>query len=392
MNKQELINLAKQKLNPTEMSIFQLMLPQSGVVFLKGKPGTAKSAVLESIATKLNMVYIRMDLTAKDEVDVGLFPHITEQKEGYAVVGHAVPDWAEMTLDEGKNYLFVFEEINRAKKDIMNAALGLLNERRIGHNFKFKGNVFMAAAGNMGEEDGTDVEELDTAQSSRLINYPWEMDLLKWREMYADANVHPDILKFLDHKPSAFYPKDQQEGVHVCPRTWTNLSKLIEEWYGKNSDIDEYGDLLMNSGKYHVGTFAVEMYKFLSDTKRLTVKRLLEGKFKTLDKFTRENRQEVANEIKELNLLDLKPSEIANIKKLLISFKATQDEDALMGLLHEVVFGIQKTGVYNNRETDPKPYERYKEIIKTLIYPEFEREKNLIATRTEAPKKDGEQV
>lgn len=391
MNKQELINLAKQKLNPTEMSIFQLMLPQSGVVFLKGKPGTAKSAVLESIANKLDMVYIRMDLTTKDEVDIGLYPYLRKEENGYSTVSHAVPDWAEMTTDKTRNYMIVFEEPNRAKNDIRNAALGLMNEGRIGHSFKFSSNVYMAAAGNMGEEDGTDVEELDTAQSSRLINYPWEMDLLKWREMYADANVHPDILKFLDHKPSAFYPKDQQEGVHVCPRTWTNLSKLLEQFHGKNSDIDEYGDLLMNSGKYHVGTFAVEMYKFLSDTKRLTVKRLLEGKFKTLDKFTRENRQEVANEIKELNLLDLKNSEIANIKKLLISFKVTQDEDALMGMLHEVVFGIQKTGVYNNRDTDPKSYERYKEIIKSLIYPEFEREKNLIATRTEAPKKD-EQV
>lgn len=381
MNKQELIKLAKQKLNATEMAIFQLMIPQAGVVFLKGRPGTAKSAVLESIANKLNMVYIRMDLTTKDEVDIGLYPYLQVTDKGYSTVAHAVPDWAEMTLDKTKNYLIVFEEINRAKKDIMNAALGLLNERRVGHSFAFQSNVFMAAAGNMGEQDGTDVEELDIAQSSRLINYPWEMDLIKWRDMYADANVHPDIIKFLDHKPTAYHPSitDQPEGVHVCPRTWTNLSKLIVEFYGMDSTIEDYGPLLQASGKYHVGVYAQAMYTYLVDSSRLTVKKLLAGKYKNLDGVSRENRQEVANEIKALNLTTLKDKELKHVKELLLSFKRTQDEDALIGTMYEMVYNQHVKGAGQNTPE----YEKYKQVLRTLLLPEFEREKQLVLKKAD---------
>lgn len=391
MTKQELIKLAKQKLNSIEMVIFQLMVPQAGVVFLKGRPGTAKSAVLESIANKLNMVYIRMDLTTKDEVDIGLYPYLQLTEQGYSTVSHAVPDWAEMTLDKTKFYLIVFEEINRAKKDIMNAALGLINERRVGHSFKFLENVFMAAAGNMGEQDGTDVEELDTAQSSRLINYPWEMDLMKWKEMYADANVHPDILKYLEHKPSSYHPdmKDQTGDVHVCPRTWTNLSKLIVEFHGKDSTIDDYGRLLTSGGKYHVGVLAQQMFSYLNDTKRLTVKRLLKGDYKDLEKFPRENRHEVANEIKALNLLELKPKEKANLKALLLSFKKTQDEDVLVGTIYEIIYNQHVQGA--GQSTDN--YEKYKEALRELLRPDFNREIEIALTKTkETPKETPKDV
>lgn len=379
MNKQELINLAKQKLNKLEMSIFQLMLPQAGVVFLKGRPGTAKSAVLESIANKLNMVYIRMDLTSKDEVDIGLYPYLQQTDKGYSKVSHAVPDWAEMTLDN-RLYLVVFEEINRAKKDIMNAALGLLNERRVGHSFKFKENVFMAAAGNMGEDDGTDVEELDVAQSSRLISYDWEMDLMTWKEMYADANVHPDILKFLEHQPTAYHPalKDQKDGVHVCPRTWTNLSKLITQWFGKDSTIDDYGTLLRTGGKHHVGVYAQQMFTYLNDSKRLTVKNLLAGKYKELDKYPRENRQEVARELQVVDLRTLKAKEIERVKELLLSFKRTQDEDALIGTMYEIIFNLSRLDV---SKQDAEKYEPYRQILQKLFKPEFERELGIVGTK-----------
>jgi len=381
MNKEQLIKLANEKLNKLELSIFRLMLPQAGVVFLKGRPGTAKSAVLESIANKLNMVYIRMDLTAKDEVDIGLYPYLQQTDKGYSKVSHAVPDWAEMTLDD-RMYLIVFEEINRAKKDIMNAALGLLNERRVGHNFKFKENVFMAAAGNMGEADGTDVEELDVAQSSRLISFRWEMDLMTWKQMFADENIHPDILKFLEHKPTSFHPqpKEQTDDVHVCPRTWTNLSKLIVTFFGKDSNIDDYGELLRTEGKFHVGVHAQQMFSYLNDSKRLTVKNLLAGKYKNLDAYPRDNRQEVARELQVINLLTLKEKELANVKKLLLSFKTTQDEDALIGTMYEMIFNVSRLDI---SQQDNEKYEPYRAILKKLFKPDFERELGIVSKKIE---------
>ena len=43
----------------------------------------------------------------------------------------------------------------------------MLHERGIGTEFKFNDNVLMIASGNLGDEDGTDVEEFD---SERLLS------------------------------------------------------------------------------------------------------------------------------------------------------------------------------------------------------------------------------
>jgi hypothetical protein len=40
-----------------------------------------------------------------------------------------------------------------------------LLEREIGTAFKFNDNVLMMSSGNLGDEDGTDVEEFDSEQT-----------------------------------------------------------------------------------------------------------------------------------------------------------------------------------------------------------------------------------
>jgi len=174
----DLIKKAEKVLTPKELNYFRVMAGQYQVLFLKGRPGVAKSAIAKQIADKLEAVYIDLRLPTKDEVDLGVYPVIVHEeytnewneKIKIPIVNHAIPDWAWMTRDTSKNYVICFEELNRASQGVTDAALGILLERRVGHNFKFGDNVYMIATGNLGLADGTTVNELDTATKGRLVH------------------------------------------------------------------------------------------------------------------------------------------------------------------------------------------------------------------------------
>jgi Cdc6-like AAA superfamily ATPase len=65
-------------LTQREEEYFRQMIPKSGVIYIKGEPGKAKTAILESIARKLNLYYIDLRLSQIDETDVGLYPDKVE--------------------------------------------------------------------------------------------------------------------------------------------------------------------------------------------------------------------------------------------------------------------------------------------------------------------------
>ncbi len=140
-----------------------------------------------------------------DETDVGLFPVVDtitiedfEKVDGFGAgmisevdpsqkknvqiktLKHVVPEWAIKA--NMKPSIIHFEELNRSTLQVRNAALQLLLEREIGAFFKFNKNVFMLSSGNLGEEDGTDVEEFDQALNNRLIHYTHDMPFPEWKK------------------------------------------------------------------------------------------------------------------------------------------------------------------------------------------------------------------
>ena len=181
-------------LNDKEATYAKLIYPQSGVLFLTSEPGIGKSAILRSVAEKLDLEYFDLRLAMLDETDVGLYPDKAEfmyeviDKNGNKTVfsekmlKHIVPEWA--VLSNKKPSLIHFEELNRAPLAVRNAALQILLERGIGFKFKFNENVFMCASGNLGDEDGCDVEEFDAALNGRLLHYKHKLDLKEWMEYF----------------------------------------------------------------------------------------------------------------------------------------------------------------------------------------------------------------
>jgi hypothetical protein len=354
-------------LTDREQKYFRLMFPKSGVLYIKGEPGKAKSAMLRSIADKLNLHFIDLRLSQIDETDVGLFPDkisytnkvekngkIVEQVENYLT--HIVPEWAVIANNPerlNENYvgtLINFEELNRAPLAVRNAALQLLLERQIGfRGFKFGDNVFMAATGNLGEEDDTDVEEFDSALKDRLIPVRHDMELNEWRDTWANKHVHSAILGFLNVNAEYYYNKphgDKKEEIFPTPRSWTFLSDMIRENFAlRDNDYniveeapltDEVIRFIAGSGHHYIGHANSLFVKYLWDVNKITIFDILGGekgknsegyiKMSKNDKesMDRSKRSELLEKLKNVDITKLKEKQIENLKLFILDLKADE--------------------------------------------------------------------
>tara|TARA_R110000772_G_scaffold12063_4_gene37227 strand:+ start:1023 stop:2423 length:1401 start_codon:yes stop_codon:yes gene_type:complete len=234
-------------LTAKELVYFSVMRSQYGVLFIKSKPGVAKSAIAKSIAFKLGLQYVDIRLSMADETDMQ-FPNLTFDKELKChVIEHAIPEWAAMANEIPT--LIHFEELNRAPLAVRNAALQILLERGIGPKFKFNKNVFMMSSGNLGAEDGTDVEEFDNALNNRLIHLMHDLTIEEWFD-WGKANIlHPDITSFIEYYPDYFYKAPNENSqTYASPRSWHMLSEFIIKNYGGGPRIDP-STVVMGKGK-----------------------------------------------------------------------------------------------------------------------------------------------
>jgi len=373
------------ELNSKELTYFRQMMPKSGVLFLTSAPGLAKSAIMRSIAKKIktleiirnhkgevdvdksgkviakDMFYIDLRLAMLDETDVGLFPDkkelkVTENGEEVlrAFLDHIVPKWAYLSNNPPAKKdrtdklpycgtIIHFEELNRAPLAVRNAALQILLERCIGFEFEFKDNVFMVSTGNLGEEDGTDVEEFDAALNGRLIHQEHSLTLEEWINMYATEHINSIIVKFLTAHPDLYYigkkSRDQKDKSYACPRTWTFLSDYLTENYGFNSSAQMWINDLANIGHGYVGAACnVKFVKYVRDVLRISIKDII-NKYPQLQadgvEFTRDKKSELLGDLRGQDFTKFKPEQIENVKMFMLDLSEDEISAFLIKLIDE---------------------------------------------------------
>ena len=322
---------AKQVLTPRELDYFQIMIARAGTLFVQGPPGGGKSAIFKSIASKLDCVYLAFDAPAMDETQLGLYPdkvkmviHEGDSKRELTFVEDLPPIWAADAMNSEKPVLIVIEEMNRNIK-LVNGILNILNERRIGHRIHFdraKSPVMIAATGNLGDADGTIIEEFDAAQWGRLITVTHEIKgqegFKEWSEAFANEHVHPLILKYLEKNPDAFRPSgeltsknDNDQKIVVDGRRWTFLSEYLITNLGRDASHDAVAEAVKRIGIRYIGsTYAIKFARWLEETKRFTIQDVLDGRFAKME---RENQQELVGQIVALDLPNFTKDQTKNV-------------------------------------------------------------------------------
>lgn len=347
-----------------EKKYFKMMNPKSGVLYITSAPGFAKSAILRSIAKKMDYQYFDIRLSMVDETDVGLFPSIdTEIVDGKSqkMLAHVAPRWAYKA--NTKPSIIHFEELNRSTLSVRNAALQILLEREIGTFFKFNDNVMMCASGNLGEADGTDVEEFDQALNNRLIHIEHELPYPEWVEQYADANVCPVIIQFLKTHTEHYCIKEdksQKNKAYATPRSWTFLSDYIFSNFGAEmtTRLDNNGKIIVDSetgepkqfkkfpnvrtwitdlhdiGHGYIGASNAAFFRYCQDTLKISLDDILNNfdeKENDIKNFNRDKKSELLTNMRDRKISSLKSNQQEN----LVKFLQTISDDEIVGyLLH----------------------------------------------------------
>jgi hypothetical protein len=309
-------------LTAKERKYFTVMWAKYGVLNITSKPGVAKSAIGRSIAEKMGFRYMDIRLSMVDETDVGLYPSISEVEVDGSMVkclDFVVPRWA---IESNKQPTIIhFEELNRASQQVRNAALQILLERQIGTDFKFNNNVLMMSSGNLGDEDGTDVEEFDSALNNRLVHINHTLGVDEWVKDFSNDNCHKLITSFIKAHPEQMY-KDPTENVkgYATPRSWTMMSKFITENWGMDASPKDFLPLLKEVASGYIGQSAVKFVQYCEDMLNISIQDVLnnyDGIKKDLEKYNRDKNSELIQSLKEIDITKLSKKQLDNVVKFL---------------------------------------------------------------------------
>lgn len=205
---------------------------KNDALFIWGAPGIGKTEILRQCADKLGCVVQEWHLSQIEPTDFRGVPKIenvlgsNDPKDERTVT--KLP--AMFPTDDGPNGkggIMFFDEINRAPKMVLSAALSLCLGGAIG-DYKLPEHWIVVAAGNRPEDLGGAVATtIEPALANRFahVNYaPTLESWIKWAVTRKDIN--PDLIAFLQFNKQYFHKLDpeKEQMAWPSPRSWEMAS------------------------------------------------------------------------------------------------------------------------------------------------------------------------
>jgi len=181
-----------------------------GHVLLEGMPGLAKTMLVRSLATTMDLDFERVqftpDLLPSDVVGTMVF----QPSDGSFKV-HLGPVFAHLVLAD---------EINRAPAKVQSALLEAMQERQVtvgGESHKLPKPFFVMATQNPVEQEGT--YPLPEAQTDRflfklLVDYPSEIDEREMMDRWGSVTQTPELER-VSSAEELLSLREQVERVHL---------------------------------------------------------------------------------------------------------------------------------------------------------------------------------
>ena len=232
-------------------------IPNSISVMLKGNHGIGKSQIVKQAADDLGIPMIDFRLSQNDVGDIKGIPF---QRHGRTIF--APPEFMPITEKDAaelkellglaedmslgrfgdKGVLFL-DEINRASREVQQAAFELVLDRRL--NLRSLPDGWRVVTAINDNDDLYTVGALDPAFVSRFMVIDFNPSREEWMTWARDNDVHDSVLTFITKHPELLDPnkdtidENNKEGVRKLfdRRSWHRFSDTIKEFESNDEKI-----------------------------------------------------------------------------------------------------------------------------------------------------------
>lgn len=224
---------------------------QPAPLLIWGAPGIGKTQIVEGVAKKYDMDCV-VAILSTIPPDNLLLPSKDERTgKGSTIPADFLPVYDSKSPDANQLHaeennpgsdgkprggILFFDELSRAPKPNLSAALSLIEDRKIGR-WKVADKWIIIAAANRDEDDPDGVYNFSTALGNRFAQVNLVPDIESWSR-WASSRVDDDtqelifdpaMIEFLKMNKDLFYSLDPDASKEIfpSPRTWTKAAEAI---------------------------------------------------------------------------------------------------------------------------------------------------------------------
>ena len=243
--KGEIIRTVEMYLDKNEFGEYTIPVSRQRPIFMTGAPGIGKTAVIQQIASELDLALVS-----------GSMRHHTRQSaQGRPVIKARDHDGTQICVseytiseiiaavyrvmeDSGKKEGILFlDEINCAPEALEPMVYQFLQYKTLGNRQVPEGWVVVTAGSR--PEYSRSVREFDISDMDRLKRMDITEDFSVWKQYAYQQGIHSAVITFLELHPQWFYSiRSTEEGMqYVTARGWEDLSTAIRLYEKKGFEI-----------------------------------------------------------------------------------------------------------------------------------------------------------
>ena len=244
--KEQIENAIKAYFTKDEFGNYIIPIERQRPIFMEGAPGIGKTAIMEQIASDLDVGLVSYSMTHHTRQSALGLPFIEKKTFGgkeYNVseytMSEIIASVYNMIEETGhKEGILFLDEINCVSETLAPAMLQFLQYKVFGTH-KIPDGWIVVTAGNPPEYNNS-VREFDVAIWDRLKRVVVEADFNVWKEYAYSSGVHAAITTYLSIKSNNFYKIETTvDGKSfVTARGWSDLSDIMKLYEMNNLKID----------------------------------------------------------------------------------------------------------------------------------------------------------
>lgn len=232
------------------------------VPFIKGSPGTAKSAMGRRLAAMRRLKLLDVRLAQCDPTDLNGFP--ARSLDGLRMEwlpAALLPLEGDPIPDGYDGWMLFLDEANAAPAAVQAAAYKLTLDRTVGQR-KLHEKCSIILAGNL-DTDRAVTHRMSTALKSRLVHMQLDVNHDVFDRFILEEDWDERIIAFLRFRPDLTFKFDPSsaEDTFACLRTWEFVNKYLHTIGARAPQVEVLAGMVGDGTAVEFTAFLEQMLK-----------------------------------------------------------------------------------------------------------------------------------